>query len=212
MLASGSMRRLALVQSCLVLLIAAGAALPAQMAAAQGRVENLQQGQTHSLSLRFTGEQPHPLTMVSGDFDEDGVQDLIVGYRLDKGGSIALLSGRLDATVPQTRASWLAAGKHQYAAPFYQRLKPLSIKTQPSLMVSADVNGDGHLDLVYAARGSNVLYVLLGTGQGTFSQKAVSLALPGGVTALAAYRPAPRFQARPWLWATSRWEVRGLEL
>ena len=45
----------------------------------------------HSLHLQFPGEQPRPLSMATGDFDEDGVNDLVIGYALAKGGSIAVL-------------------------------------------------------------------------------------------------------------------------
>ena len=145
--------------------------------------------QSHRLNLRFSGEQPRPLAMVSGDFDEDGVPDLVIGYGMEKGGSIALLRGNPDAIAPRTEASWLAAGRHEYIDPFIQRPKPISTKAPPNLMLSVDVNGDGHLDLVYAARGSSALHILFGTGQGTFLQQPVSIALPGGITALASYRP-----------------------
>ena len=120
--------------------------------------------QSHSLHIQFSGEQPRPLAMVSGDFDEDGVDDLVIGYGLQKGGSIALLRGNLDAIAPQTQTSWLAAGRHEYSDAFLQSSKMVPLKTQPSLMVSADVNGDGHLDVVYGSQGSGVLYVMLGTG------------------------------------------------
>ena len=143
----------------------------------------------HKLNLQFQGGQPRPLGMVSGDFDEDGVQDLVIGYGLDNGGSIEVLRGNPDAITPQTETAWLAASRHEYVQPFVQRYKPLTVKTQPSLMVSADINGDGHLDLVYATRGSSVLYVLFGTGQGTFSNQPASISLPGGISALTAYRP-----------------------
>jgi FG-GAP-like repeat len=145
--------------------------------------------QSHSLHIQFSGEQPRPLAMVSGDFDEDGVDDLVIGYGLQKGGSIALLRGNLDAIAPQTQTSWLAAGRHEYSDAFLQSSKMVPLKTQPSLMVSADVNGDGHLDVVYGSQGSGVLYVMLGTGQGTFLPQPVSVTLPGTITALAAYRP-----------------------
>ena len=145
--------------------------------------------QSRSLHIQFSGEQPRPLAMVSGDFDEDGVKDLVIGYASQKGGSIALLRGNLDAIAPQTQTSWLAAGRHEYSDAFLQPSKMVSLKAQPSLMVSADVNGDGHLDVVYGSQGSSVLYVMLGTGHGTFLPQPASVTLPGTITALAAYRP-----------------------
>ena len=145
--------------------------------------------QSHKLNLRFPDEQPRPLAMVWGDFDEDGVDDLVIGYGLEKGGSIALLRGNLDAIAPQTQASWLAAGRHEYSDPFLQRSRPILLRAEPSLMASADVNGDGHLDLVYASKGGSQLHVMFGTGHGTFLPQPISITVPGGITALAAYRP-----------------------
>ena len=176
--------------SFVVLSVLACVALSQNTAFAQLR-NNLQPASpvSRSLHLRISGDGAHPLAMVSGDFDEDGVADLVIGYGLDDGGSIALLRGNGDAIAPQSQASWLAAGRHEDADPFLQPSKTVSLKTAPSLMASADVNGDGHLDVVYAAKGSGQLQVMLGTGHGTFLPQAVSITVPGGITALASYRP-----------------------
>lgn len=144
--------------------------------------------QSHTLHLHFSGEQRRPLSMVAGDFDEDGVGDLVIGYGLQKGGSITLLRGNLDAHAPQTYESWMAAGRHQYSDPYLQSPRSISVTVHPSLMISADVNGDGHLDLVYATQGSQQLNVIFGDGKGNFAAP-ISTSLAGGVTALAAYRP-----------------------
>jgi CSLREA domain-containing protein len=146
----------------------------------------------HSLHLQFPGEQPRPLSMATGDFDEDGVNDLVIGYALSKGGSIAVLRGNLDANAPQTHESWLAAGRHEYSDPYLQSSEPISVDSRPSLMTAADVNGDGHLDLIFATKGGNQLFALLGDGKGTF-RSPVRTIVDGGVTALAAYRPGAPF-------------------
>jgi len=161
----------------------------AQNAVPGPRSLSLQQPlQSHTLNLRFSGEQPRPLAMASGDFNEDGVIDLVIGYGLEKGGSISLLHGNLDAIAPQSEASWQAAGRHAYSDPFLQLSKPVSVAAQPDLMISADVNGDGHLDLVYATKGSSQLNVLFGDGKGNFLAP-ISASVGGTITALAAYRP-----------------------
>ena len=176
--------------SLVVLSVLACVALTQNTAFAQLR-NNLQPASpvSRSLHLQISGNGAHPLSMVSGDFDEDGVADLVIGYGLDEGGSIALLRGNRDAIAPQSQASWLAAGRHEDADPFLQPSKTVSLKTAPSLMASADVNGDGHLDVVYATKGSGQLQVMLGTGHGTFLPQTVSITVPGGITALASYRP-----------------------
>ena len=147
--------------------------------------------QSHSLHLQFSGQQSRPVAMVSGDFDEDGVDDLVIGYAKEKGGSMALLRGNPDVITPQTQASWLAAGRHEYSDAFLRQSNVVSVKTEPSIMVSADVNGDGHLDLIYATRGSSRVQVMFGIGHGTFLPQQASISLPGTITALAAYRPGP---------------------
>ncbi len=144
--------------------------------------------QNHTLNLRFSGEQPRPLAMASGDFDEDGIADLVIGYGLKKGGAIALLRGNPDAIAPRTESGWQAAGRHEYIEPFLQRGKPILVAVDPSLLISADVNGDGNLDLVYATEGSAQLNVMFGDGKGNFLAP-ISATIPGGITALAAYRP-----------------------
>src|SRR5277367_291971 len=166
----------------------AGLILNQHFALGQRLIASEQPQQSRSLHLRFSNQQSRPLSMVTGDFDEDGVGDLVIGYGLPKGGSIAFLRGNLDAHAPQTHESWLAAGQHQYPDPYLQLKKPVSVSAQPTLMISADVNGDGHLDLVYATAGSSQINVMFGDGKGNFSAP-VSTSVAGGVTALAAYRP-----------------------
>ena len=136
-----------------------------------------------------------PLAMVAGDFDEDGVGDLAIGYAISSGGSIALLHGNLDAHAPQTQESWLAAGRHQYSDPYLQTSKPISITSQPGLMVAADVNGDGHLDLVFAATGSSQIFVMFGDGKGNFLAP-IRTSVAGPVTALTASVRACRWRAK----------------
>src|ERR1700722_648101 len=172
-----------------ILIIALGwITLNQTYATGQRLISQDQSQQNRTLHLRFSGEQRHPVSMVAGDFDEDGINDLVIGYGLQKGGSLSLLRGNLDAHAPRTYESWLAAGRHQYSDPYLQGPKSIAVKTHPSLMVSADVNGDGHLDLVYATQGSTQLNVMLGDGKGNFSAP-ISTTLAGGVTALSAYRP-----------------------
>jgi len=146
---------------------------------------------SHSLHLQFSAGLPHPLSMVSGDFDEDGVTDLVIGYGLGSGGSILLVGGNSDAITPKTQTSWQAAGRHEYVDAFLQRSKPIAVQTTPDLMIAADVNGDGHADLVYASKGSSLLHVKFGTGKGAFMPLAASFSVPGTITALASYRPGP---------------------
>jgi len=65
----------------------------------------------------------------------------------------------------------------------------IRITVEPDFLIAADVNGDGHRDLVFAGQGGSRLQVLAGTGKGKFAAQPVSIEIPGSITALAAYRP-----------------------
>ena len=145
--------------------------------------------QTHTLALAFSGQQRRPLAMASGDFDEDGIQDLVIGYGVGDGGSLAVLRGSPDAISPRTQEAVFAAARHEYVDPFVQRWKGVSTTEQPDVLVAADVNGDGHLDLVTASRGGRSVYVWFGNGKGAFAKTPAVIAVAGGITALGAYRP-----------------------
>ncbi len=129
------------------------------------------------------------LSMVSADFDEDGVADLAIGYETGKGGAIGVMRGNIEAIAPQTRAGWLAVSRHEFAAPFLQPSRMIRLAARPDILIAADVNGDGHHDLVYSTKGSGLVQVLAGDGRGAFASKPISIAVPGAVTALASYRP-----------------------
>lgn len=95
-----------------------------------------------------TGEQP--LSIVTGDFDEDGKVDLIVSNNFSS--DISFGKGNGDGTFqPGTRRS----GAY-------------------GLLAKGDFDGNGHLDLVVGAAGrdpyctKNEIAVLLGNGDGTF--------------------------------------------
>jgi hypothetical protein len=59
-------------------------------------------------------------------------------------------------------------------------------------MTAADVNGDGHLDLVFATKGGSQIFAMFGDGKGKLLSQ-VSTTVDGGVTAFAAYRPGVPF-------------------
>lgn len=59
--------------------------------------------------------------------------------------------------VPQSAAQGVGFAQASYPA-----------GTNPSFVITADFNGDGHLDLAVANKGSNSVSILLGKGDGTF--------------------------------------------
>lgn len=94
--------------------------------------------------------------MVRGDFDGDGIQDVVVS-----GEKLYFLRG-------------LSSG--DFAAPAL-----LSANTGGSTIVAGDLDGDGHLDLVMGGSGVNVLW---GNGDGTFSSPVLLANGYGGSVAL----------------------------
>ena len=131
-----------------------------------------------------------PLALAAGDFDQDGVQDLVVGYATSGGGALAFYRGNLDAFAPQSRASFDAIGRGQFPDPFLPNARVMDVPGAPDFLATGDFNGDGYLDLAVGSRANGNLLLFFGNGHGLFTQP-LALALPGPITALAAARLLP---------------------
>ncbi len=98
------------------------------------------------------GVQGDPQNLIAGDFDGDGKTDLVFGrwdYYISPG--FGFLKGRGDATFEAAKLVPTPAG----FGSFYRS-------------ATADLNGDGKLDLITLPDGRNVA-TYLGTGSGTFT-------------------------------------------
>src|SRR5215472_11960987 len=84
---------------------------------------------SQSLPQALTNGQGQPLSMSSGDFDQDGIEDLAVGYIASGAGIVAIFPGNVDAFAPQSHASWGAIAASSFPAPFAGVASTLSTPT-----------------------------------------------------------------------------------
>jgi len=93
-------------------------------------------------------------TVVVGDFNGDGKLDLAVANYSDN--TVTILLGNGDGTFTPAPGS------------------PIPVGTEPDAIAVGDFTGNGKLDLAVANYGSNNVTLLLGNGDGTFTQAASS--------------------------------------
>ena len=91
-----------------------------------------------------------PSAIVAADFNGDGKLDLAITNATDN--TVTILLGNGDGTFTPAPGS------------------PFSVGTQPEAIAVGDILGNGKLDLVVANYGSNNVTLLLGNGDGTFTQ------------------------------------------
>jgi len=126
-----------------------------------------------------SGERP--LAMATGDFDEDGVADLLIGAGGGDAGLLKLRRGNQAAIYPHYPEPQPIGERTD--APFFPAARDFPLPAAPDFIGAGDFDADGHLDIVAAARGGERLYWLSGGGRGGFGA-AQSVAIPGQVTAL----------------------------
>lgn len=110
-----------------------------------------------------TGHGSNPYAVATGDFNGDGIQDMVVANYATN--TIGYMQGVGDGTFLPPITTAVGSG--------------------PAAIVVADFNGDGKLDLAVANFNSNNVSILLGNGNGTF-QAAINYAVGSGPISLAA--------------------------
>lgn len=138
-----------------------------------------------------------PVSLARGDYDEDGIPDLLVGYATGRAGAVLLQPGNPDSIFPNSlraqqrrREAQANAADHPTApggpqpSPFLREGRLFSVDQAPDFLGAGDFNADGHLDVLMAARGGRALTLLLGDGRG-YLTPASAVRLPGTLTAFA---------------------------
>lgn len=126
-----------------------------------------------------------PRALAAGDFDEDGMPDLVVGYLGPDGGVLTLHRGNGDVLssplVGTDSVAPIPAATEP--SPFLAEARVFDIPDVPDFLEAGDFDGDGHTDLVLGARGGDRLLFLFGDGRGEFASPH-TLSLAGSITAL----------------------------
>ena len=117
------------------------------------------------------------VSLAAGDFFGDGLNGLVTGYSLGSGGVIAVQQG---SVLP--RPDELDA-----VAPFVATAGFIDVGVRPDFLKSADLNGDGHQDLVVATRGGRSLQILFGNGRGNFTLQP-ALPVAGNIASLSTWK------------------------
>ncbi len=129
------------------------------------------------------GLDAEPRGMASGDFDGDGIDDLLVGYAVPSGGLLAIFRGNVDATHPNAPGAQERRARGEGTdAPFLPEPRVFDLPDAPEHVAAGDFDGDGRMDAVTGA--GEILYFSHGDGRGALAA-AESLTLAGRVTALA---------------------------
>ena len=102
-----------------------------------------------------------PQTVKVGDFNSDGLQDLVVANGKDN--TVSILLGNGDGTFKAANGS------------------PVQVGGFPFFLAVADFNGDGSADVAVTNADDSTVSVLLGNGDGTFTRPPVRR-LPGSTT------------------------------
>ncbi|HET9532193.1 MAG TPA: VCBS repeat-containing protein, partial [Blastocatellia bacterium] len=137
------------------------------------------------VAAHMESEKMVPLSLASGDFDEDGMPDLVSAYATENGGILTIHRGNIDSVYPDTPQARARKADGTFTdAPFLSPGLVFDMSAAPELIEVGDFNADGHFDIAAAAHSSSAVHLMTGDGSGSV-REAETIALPGNVTALA---------------------------
>jgi uncharacterized repeat protein (TIGR01451 family) len=109
------------------------------------------------------------LSMASGDFDENGVADVVVGLGGSGRFALSIYRGNPDTLYPDGPEARQRRSTNRSIAASLLPAELIPLAASPDWLVAGDFDGDGHLDVAAAARGGEALYLLSGNGNGDFA-------------------------------------------
>src|SRR6185503_13408883 len=120
--------------------------------------------------------QARPMSLASADFDEDGIPDIVAGYRGTKDGAISIHRGDADAIFPNTpdavahrSTSNQPPSADDIPSPFFVQSRVFDTLSVPQFIAAGDFDADGHQDVVSTETGGSALTLLSGDGRGEFA-------------------------------------------
>ena len=112
-----------------------------------------------------------PLALASGDFDEDGVPDLLAGYAAGNSGLLVMYRGNVAAIHPYSVEAEAMRERGAFSrAPFLSPARVFETAVRPDFVATGDFDNDGHRDVVVATMGSQHFSFLLGDGRGSLPE------------------------------------------
>ncbi len=119
--------------------------------------------------------------LLLGDYDADGVEDLISAYATADGrGALLLHRGNLQTRFPHHPSTDAVSDPLPFQAASLAAVLP----APPDWLLTGDFDADGHADVIAAKRGEASFVFLAGAGTGRLGPAAVT-ELDGRLTALA---------------------------